>query len=110
MVHLITNHGIVLISHTEIQKQQPGHCGGCWGPGRSCASMGVAGQNVAARTVPLPHQGAGQLGGGQGCPSPEHRAPPWGWDRDGTEVLGGAETRHITCQVFQEIKVSVNPN
>ena len=38
--------------------------------------LGLAGQDLAARTIPLPHQAAGQLGGSQGNPRPGEQASP----------------------------------
>lgn len=63
----------------------------------------MAGQHVAARTVPPLHQGPGQ-------PGVAGAALGIGYlpgDRDGTEVLGWAQTGHIICEVFQEVKVSL---
>lgn len=106
MVHLIANHGIVLISHTEIQKTAPRTL---WGLGAAGDQEGqVLPTGLAARTIPS--RAWGSRGAAVAAPAPGSRYLPGDRDRDGTEVLGWAETEHITCQVFQELKVSVNPN
>lgn len=55
--------------------------------------MGLAGQGLAVRTIPLPCHGAGK-----------------DEDRDEIDTWGWAEIKHNLCQVFQEIEVSMKLN
>ena len=52
--------------------------------GRELLESGLAGQVLAARTIPPPHQGAGQM---PGSSSPGQWALPWGqgWARPGQD-------------------------
>lgn len=81
-VHLITNHVIVLISHTEMLKCHPEHWGGQ-----------VRGWQSGPSHCPVMEQGKSHLYGDE--------------DRDEIEAWGWVEIKHNLCQVFQEVEVSM---
>lgn len=101
MVHLITNHGIVLISHIEMLKCRPGHCGAVQDAGTR-----------SIRCFPWGWQGRGWQSGPSHCPVMEQgKSHLYGdEDRDEIEAWGWAEIRHNLCQVFQEAEVSMKLN
>lgn len=58
---------------------------GCWGLEVLGGHLGMAWQDLAARTVPLLHQGAGKLEASWGTPAPAAGAAPalGSWHRPG---------------------------